>query len=187
MHDNQRGLLELTKTCPPAPAPAIEPSAVHERTPGPAEDSEESSARASENADESIFGPVIHQYSRTQAITDGVLVDVSKTAREAGLRRPVALTQAVWHDCAEWTEHDDKKSRSLGGQSTSGRLWDILHMAKTAIIASPNTGNGRMLLYEIERLPRPGCGRRRRVRLKLVTGPGDNHEPVMTIMLPDED
>ena len=130
---------------------------------------------------------MIHQYTRAQAIADGVLVDVSKTAREAGLKWPVALTQAVWHDCAEWTEHDTEKSRSLGGQSTSGRLWDILYMARIAIIASPNTGDERMLHYEIERVPRPSCDQRRRVRLKLVTGPGDNHEPVMTIMLPEED
>ena len=187
MHDEQTGLLELTETCRPAPAPTIEPNAVHERTPGPPQDSEEYSACAAENADESIFGPVIHQYTRAQAIADGVLVDVSKTAREAGLKWPVALTQTVWVDCAEWTERDKEKSRSLDGQSTSGRLWDILHMARIAIIASPNTGDGRMLHYEIERVPRPGCDRRRRVRLKLVTGPGDNHEPVMTIMLPDED
>jgi len=42
-----------------------------------------------------LFGPVIDAYSRAQAIEDGVLVDVSATAREAGLRYPVALTRAV--------------------------------------------------------------------------------------------
>ena len=190
MPDNRTGLLEPTETCRPAPAPTIQPSTVHERTPSPPQESEEFSACAAEHADESIesiFGPVIHQYTRAQAIADGVLVDVSKTAREAGLKWPVALTRAVWVDCAEWTERDKEKSRSLDGQSTSGRLWDILYMARIAIIASPNTGDGRILHYEIERVPKPGCDRRRRVRLKLVTGPGDNHEPVMTIMLPDED
>jgi hypothetical protein len=38
-----------------------------------------------------IFG-----YSRPQAIQDGVLVDVSDTAREAGVYLPTALTRAVW-------------------------------------------------------------------------------------------
>jgi type I site-specific restriction endonuclease len=32
---------------------------------------------------ESIFGPVIHAYTRKQAIADGVQIDVTKTAKEA--------------------------------------------------------------------------------------------------------
>jgi hypothetical protein len=43
-----------------------------------------------ENAD------LIHRYTRADAIRDGVLSDVSETAKEAGIRWPVALTAAVW-------------------------------------------------------------------------------------------
>jgi hypothetical protein len=39
---------------------------------------------------------VIHRYTRAGAIRDGVLIDVSQTAREAGVRHPVALTRALW-------------------------------------------------------------------------------------------
>lgn len=42
---------------------------------------------------EDIFGPVIHSYTRSQAIDDGVLVDVTATAQEAGFKVPTALTQ----------------------------------------------------------------------------------------------
>jgi hypothetical protein len=42
---------------------------------------------------------LIHGYSRAEAIADGLLIDVSATAREAGIRYPVALTQAVWERC----------------------------------------------------------------------------------------
>jgi hypothetical protein len=35
---------------------------------------------------------LIHRYSRADAIRDGVLIDVSETARAAGIRYPVALT-----------------------------------------------------------------------------------------------
>ena len=42
---------------------------------------------------------LIHSYTRAQAIADGVLVDVSATAREAGIRFPVALTCAVYARC----------------------------------------------------------------------------------------
>jgi hypothetical protein len=46
-----------------------------------------------ENAD------LIHRYNRADALRDGVLIDVSATAREAGIRFPVALTRAVWERC----------------------------------------------------------------------------------------
>lgn len=39
---------------------------------------------------------LIHSYSRRQANEDGVLVDISETAREAGFTLPVALTAAVY-------------------------------------------------------------------------------------------
>ena len=42
------------------------------------------------------FDPVISVYTRAQAIEDGILVDVSETAREAGFRIPVAVTRSVW-------------------------------------------------------------------------------------------
>jgi hypothetical protein len=34
---------------------------------------------------------VIHRYTRADAIRDGVLIDVTAVAREAGLRYPVAI------------------------------------------------------------------------------------------------
>jgi hypothetical protein len=44
-------------------------------------------------------GALIYRYSRADAIRDGVLIDVSEMAREAGGRLPVALTQAGWERC----------------------------------------------------------------------------------------
>jgi hypothetical protein len=35
---------------------------------------------------------LIHRYTRADALRDGVLIDVSAAAREAGIRFPVALT-----------------------------------------------------------------------------------------------
>ena len=48
------------------------------------------------NQNESPFGEVIYSYTRSQAIADGVQVDVSKVAAEAGIRFPVFLTRAVF-------------------------------------------------------------------------------------------
>jgi hypothetical protein len=42
---------------------------------------------------------LVHRYTRADAIRDGVLVDVSAAAREAGIRYPVVLTRAVWERC----------------------------------------------------------------------------------------
>lgn len=46
-----------------------------------------------------IFGGPINTYGRSEAIEDGVLVDVTETACEAGFAIPVALTIGVWEDC----------------------------------------------------------------------------------------
>ncbi len=129
-----------------------------------------------------LFGEVISTYTRAQAIEDGVLIDVTETGREAGFRWPVALTQAAWMDCVEWTEEDSKRQTH---QDLSGRLWDVLWMAYVAIRTSKD--NGRECFYQFYRVPRGGRKTKaRRVLLKLVTGPGDNGEPVVTIMQPEE-
>ena len=44
---------------------------------------------------EDVFGPVIYTYTRAQAIEDGVLVDVSTLAAEAGIRYPTAVTRGL--------------------------------------------------------------------------------------------
>jgi len=117
---------------------------------------------------------VIYAYSRAQALEDGVLVDVSDTAREAGFKWPVALTSAVWG-----LIEDIPSSKSW--QSVAGRLWDVLYMAFCAIKRAPTGGDTlhyRLIMHH---------GRHTYVTLKLVTGPGDAGEPVVTIMLPEED
>lgn len=93
---------------------------------------EEAAAQASEL--ESIFGPVISQYTRAQAIADGFLVDVSETAREAGIKFPVALTRAVWDKCVEIPAGVDC-------QDERGRLWDVVGLLRWAI---RNDGNHDM-------------------------------------------
>ena len=45
---------------------------------------------------ENFFGGVIYAYSRSQAVADGVQVDVTKTAQEAGIKFPMFLTRAVF-------------------------------------------------------------------------------------------
>jgi len=129
-----------------------------------------------------VFGPIISSYSRAEAIEDGILVDVSETAKEAGIGFPVAVTRAVWDDCCEWTEADSKAKRA--GQSVRGRLWDVVCMLAFAIRSGRG---GEILHYKLSRIPRPGYGAKRLVTLKAVCGPGDDAAPVITIMGSEED
>jgi hypothetical protein len=130
-----------------------------------------------------FFGEPIHVYTRAQALADGQLVDVTETAREAGFTWPVAMTQAAWHDLVHWDEETEKR-KGFTGQSESGRLWDVLYMAMWAARRNAGTVETR---YQMIRTPEPGRGvQPRKVVVKLVTGPGDDAEPVVTLMLPEE-
>ena len=129
-----------------------------------------------------MFGDFIHKYTRAQAIADGVLVDVTETANESGFRWPVAITSTVWEDCVAWSEEDSERQVH---QTESGRLWDVLFMAFAAISKSRNDS---VLIYELGRVPRDGKSIKPQVtKLKLVAGPGDTAEPVITIMQIHED
>jgi hypothetical protein len=131
--------------------------------------------------DTSPFGSVIFGYSRAQAISDGVLVDVSTMAKEAGFTVPVALTGAAWSDCVQWSDGD---SRRQTHQDESGRLWDVLWMAHLAA----RRAQGGTIAFSLYRVLRGGKGRMpRMVTLHMHIGPGDVSEPVITVMLPGED
>ena len=119
---------------------------------------------------------VISAYTREQAIADGVLVDVSETAKEAGFHYPVALTYAVWLGYVRVPE-------GVVGQDEAGRLWDILWMTRHAIQTSP-TDSARVPVWLHVR--NDNCTPTL-VTLKSLIGPGDHGEPVITIMMRYED
>ena len=130
-----------------------------------------------------IFGPVIVRYTRAQALEEGVLVDAGSLASEAGFQWPVALTRAVWEDCVAWQVADNQRQI---GQDPTGRLWDVLVMAVMAIRGSARGGN--QLSFSLYRVPRDGVSTTAdKVSLKLIVGPGDQGEPVITILQPHED
>ena len=132
---------------------------------------------------ESFFGDIISTYTRAQAIEDGVLIDVSPTAKEAGFEWSVAMTAGAWADCVAWSDRDSQRQVY---QDQSGRLWDVIFMAFQAISLSRETGD--RLLFRLYRVPRDGHSTDAEVTtLKLDAGPGDSGEPVITIMLVDED
>lgn len=127
--------------------------------------------------------PVIHSYSRAQAITDGVLVEVpAAIAAEAGWTCHVAMTRAAWEDCVAWDDTDNDRKGSV--QDEQGRLWDVLWMASRFTRGK----HASRALFPVHRVPRTGRATvPRKVILAAVAGPGDNGELTITIMQQGED
>lgn len=118
---------------------------------------------------------IIHSYTRQDAIRDGVLVDVTELAKQAGFRWPVAMTSTVHGKfvvvppTADW-------------QDEMGRLWDILTMLRLAIRQCETQRKGLLFSLQVNNGEGP-----RTVRLKALRGYDDDGRPCVTIMLPEED
>ena len=129
------------------------------------------------------FGPVTFAYTRRQAIEDGVLVDVSETAREAGFNIPVALSRSVWERLVALPEG------YCGFQSESGRLWDVLWMARHYALGAADRDRVTMsvLVRDIRKDLSDSERPPRRHRPIVTLGAGDRGEAVITIMFPEDD
>jgi hypothetical protein len=123
---------------------------------------------------------LIDVYTRAEAIEDGVLVDVTSLAREAGIKFPVAITQALF----ELLDPDEDDKDKLM-QDFTGRLWDVFTIFKAyAKKAKKNS----FVFFHLAKVHWPTKGPRRRLKgVKAVLHPGDKGEPVLTFMMPDED
>ena len=128
-----------------------------------------------------IFGPPVHIYTRREAIEDGVLIDVTDLAKDAGFVVPAAITASVeilvtptGLECDEW------------GQSRTGRLWDVLWMAR--FHAAENREESEFLFPVIFQFAGRSAHKagQRQITLKCVIGPGDAGEAVLTILMPEE-
>ena len=129
------------------------------------------------------FGPALSAYTRAQAIEDGILVDVSETAREAGFKIPVAVTRTVWSRLVALPEG------YRGFQDESGRLWDVLWMARHYALRASNSDRVTMcMLVRDVRKDLRDSNRAPRQHFPIVAiGAGDAGEPVVTIMFPEDD
>lgn len=127
---------------------------------------------------EKLFGPVVHAYTRKQALADGVQFDVTPTAKEAGFRFPVFITVGAKEACVSVPE-------GVEGQDEQGRLWDLLWMARCAAVKHA----GRMDRVEFKLLVRSSNGPAEQVQLVAVCSALDidDPRPAVTIMLPHED
>ena len=120
---------------------------------------------------------VLSVYTRAQALEDGVLVDLTEWAREADFKIPVAVTAGVWGILKP------SKELEAEGEDVVGRAWDMFTILRQAI-------RGELTGDEVHFAPlftlRVG-ERAEPVEMWANCGPGDNAEPVITVMLRGED
>ena len=135
-------------------------------------------------SDESMFGPVIHSYSRAEAIDDGVLVEIPESASQAaGFKVPIAMTATAWGVTVGFgTDLAELLAKATGVLLAAMLEYRMsAHRAKLGL-AEP-VGDRLAFAYDAERED----GGVDIVQLVLVIGPGDAGEPVGTVMLPGED
>jgi ethanolamine ammonia-lyase small subunit len=120
---------------------------------------------------------IVATYTRAQALEDGVLIDISDRAKEAGIRVPTAVTLAVWSKYVELTP-----AAAKAGCDVEGRCWDIIWMFRRT---ARRVRSRDAVLFDLEVVTE--CVEPSTVTLKAVIGPGDSGEPILTIMEPNED
>lgn len=123
---------------------------------------------------------LIYSYSRAQAIKDGVLIDVTPPARTLGFRIPVALTigvDALLHLIPNGSD-----------ETPENRLRSLLTILRRGIdyACSITEVDFDTLLFDVA-FQDAETGRMQTHKLKAMSHPGDQGEPVLTILLPHED
>jgi hypothetical protein len=124
------------------------------------------------------FGEFVYRYTRAQAIADGLQIEATQLAAEAGIRFPVFITRRAFDAFVT-------VPLNVTGQDETGRLWDILWMLRFAL-AKAKPGQTRLpfgfFVRNDNRCPR-------RVNLLATCGPldVDDPRPAITIMMLDED
>ena len=119
---------------------------------------------------------IIIAYTRAQALSDGVLVDLNQyiPIAESGYKYPVACTETVFNLITKAVNNPN------WGNDYEGIVYDILNMSRLGVVRRWETGQEFRVMIT-------GAGSKRWYNLKIECHPGDNAEPVLTIMFPEED
>lgn len=117
----------------------------------------------------SLFGEPIYSYSRAQAISDGVLIDLTQfPIVKQHWKLNLCCTDTVWNIIDGATKNH--------GKDLNGILHDVSMGAKLEIAHQ----NGSILQFKCT--IGPVCH-----HLKMICGPGDNPLPVLTLLMSTED
>lgn len=128
------------------------------------------------------FGEVIFKYTREDAINDGVFVDISELAKEAGFKIPVAITQGV----------NALLNEEIEGQDFIGRAWDMFTILLLTIKGMTKPDNFIefkpvfVRASNVRNLPSSEKFKPVPVKLWAVVEGNNDGSPGMNIMLPRE-
>jgi hypothetical protein len=121
----------------------------------------------------------VYTYTRADAVADGIQVEVTKMAREAGIRYPVFLTRGVYDQYVT-------VPAGVSGQDEQGRLWDILWMLRFAITKTHSAEHYVAVALYVRNSDKEPA---RLIKLHATCGPLDidDPQPAITVMIPGED
>lgn len=124
-----------------------------------------------------FYGEPISVYTRSQAIDDGFLIDLSESAREVGFTVPVAITSEAFVRCI----HLEKEDVKTLGVSESERVARLL---RTLLLKIRNTRSENLDQCRFEvtfQAVSHGRAVEDRATIEATIGPGDEGEPVITL------
>ncbi|HSW59622.1 MAG TPA: DUF6573 family protein [bacterium] len=108
---------------------------------------------------------IISAYTRAQAISDGVLIDISEHTKRM-FNVPVAITKTAFF----------KVGGAVGMAEGEEKAIKILILMMLFYFIRNRGQTGDLVNFEV-----------RHIKLKALSHPGDNGEHVITIMFPEED
>jgi hypothetical protein len=118
---------------------------------------------------------LIFAYTRKDALANGVLVDITKRAKEVGFSVPIAVTSAVWHRFIEIPN-------AVFQPMETERVRKMLLALCDVVLADWEKGKWFFPLRVESAL-----GKASMVTLKGVLAKDDDGAFAFTVMLPDED
>jgi len=121
---------------------------------------------------------VVYTYTRQQAIEDAVLIDLTTLYPDICsqlYKYPLAVTAEVWGII------ERAVSNKQHCNDYEGVIWDLLWMSQRGIFKRIDKSQH---LFQVIIT---GAGTDNLHTFKIVCHPGDNAEPVLTVMMPSED
>lgn len=119
-----------------------------------------------------LVDPDQQRKARRDAIDDGDLIEITRMGREIGIAFPLAVSARAAQSMVPFP--------NIPQETVSENLWDTLHAFRDK--ASTTTAEEfefQASLYQNGLVPT--------LTFKATVSPGDDGEPVITIMMPDED
>lgn len=122
---------------------------------------------------------VISTYTPTDALNDGLYVDVSETADDAGFRWPVVVTRTV-HNTIEGIP------KSQSHQDYDGRLWDLLNVLRYTL-KKTDSGFLEPVNFNMIMHHKRNGHVKKWLTLKVVGQLKENGDPMLVVMHPEEE